>query len=48
MIYFIFKLFISHKIVTGYNSNNYDKIMLILLLYNAKYVTPEGYHYKEK
>ena len=40
--------FISHKILTGYNSNDYDRIMLILLLYNAKYVTPEGYHYKEK
>lgn len=45
---YIQNFFISHKIVTGYNSNNYDKIMLILLLYNAKYVTPEGYHYKEK
>ena len=44
---YIQNFFISHKIVTGYNSNNYDKIMLILLLYNAKYVTPEGYHYKE-
>jgi len=34
----IMDFFIQHKILTGYNSNNYDKIMLDIFINNYKYL----------
>lgn len=39
--------FIQHKIITGYNSNNYDKHMLDIFLNNYKYCDVKGFNKKE-
>ena len=39
--------FIQHKILTGYNSNNYDKIMLDIFINNYKYLDVKGFNKKE-
>lgn len=42
----ILDFFSSHKIITGYNSNNYDRNMLDILIYNSRYVDVKGEHKK--
>lgn len=39
--------FIQHKILTGYNSNNYDRIMLDILLNESKYLDVKGFNKKD-
>ena len=39
--------FESHKILTGYNSNNYDKTMIDLLIYNHRKISSDGWFAKE-
>lgn len=43
----IMDFFIQHKILTGYNSNNYDKIMLDIFINNYKYLDVKGFNKKE-
>lgn len=43
----IMNFFQSHKVLTGYNSVNYDDIMLDLIINEYKYVDNEGYHKKD-
>ena len=43
----IMDFFIQHKILTGYNSNNYDKFMLDILINNYKYLDVKGFNKKE-
>lgn len=42
----IMNFFQSHKILTGYNSINYDAIMLDILINEYKYVDAQGFHTK--
>lgn len=39
--------FIQHKVLTGYNSNNYDQYMLDIFINNAKYCDAKGFNKKE-
>lgn len=42
----LMNFFQSHKILTGYNSINYDAIMLDIIINEYKFVDAEGYHTK--
>lgn len=39
--------FIQHKILTGYNSNNYDQYMLDIFINNYRYLDHRGFNKKE-
>lgn len=39
--------FIQHKILTGYNSNNYDQYMIDIFINNYKYCDNRGFNKKE-
>lgn len=44
---FIMDFFIQHKVLTGYNSNNYDSHMLDVFINNYKYLDARGHNKKE-
>lgn len=43
----IMDFFLQHKILTGYNSNNYDQFMLDIFINNNKYIDVKGFNKKE-
>lgn len=43
----IMDFFIQHKILTGYNSNNYDQFMLDIFINNYRYLDVRGFNKKE-
>lgn len=43
----IMDFFIQHKILTGYNSNNYDRYMLDVFINSYKYLDNRGFNKKE-
>lgn len=43
----IMDFFIQHKILTGYNSNNYDQFMLDIFINNYKYLDVKSFNKKE-
>lgn len=43
----IMDFFLQHKIIIGYNSNNYDQYMLDIFINNYKYLDVKGFNRKE-
>lgn len=43
----IMDFFIQHKILTGYNSNNYDQFILDIFINNYRYLDVRGFNKKE-